>query len=283
MYNIAIIGAGPAGLSAAVNAAARNKSAVVIGRAPETSALWKAERVANHLGANGQTGAVLMDSYLTHAKALGVEIREGRVLQAMPMGTHFALNLGNELLEAQAVILATGVQKGKKLPGEEEYLGRGVSYCATCDGMLYRGKAVVIAGETVEADEDANFLAEICPDVTYLPLYGAPGHLRDNIKVAAGKPSAVLGESIVTGLQLDNNTVIPCGGVFFIKAAAPLDSIVYGLQTENGAVTVNRLMETNVAGVYACGDCTGWPYQLSKAIGEGLVAAQAAARFIDNR
>ena len=280
MFDMAIIGAGPAGLSAAVNAAARNKSAVVIGRKPETSALWKAERVANHLGANGQTGTALMHGYLAHAQALGVAIRDARVLQAMPMGTHFALNLGREIVEAKTVILATGVQKGKKLPGEEEFLGRGVSYCATCDGMLYRGKAVAIVGETDEADEDANFLAEICPSVTYLPLHGTPGHLRDNIKAITGKPTAVLGGGIVTGLQLDNGETIPCGGVFFIKAAAPLDSLVYGLQTENGAVTVSRMMETSIPGVYACGDCTGWPYQLSKAVGEGLVAAQAAARYI---
>ena len=278
MYDMAIIGAGPAGLSAAVNAHARNKTAVVIGRAMETSALWKAERVANHLGANGQTGAELMQGFLAHAKVLGVEVRDGRVLQVMPMGSHFTLNLGHEIVEAKTVILATGVQKGQKIPGEEEFLGRGVSYCATCDGMLYRGKDVAVVGETAEAEEDANFLAEICPHVTYLPLYGTPGPLRENVTAIAEKPAAVLGGGVVTGLQTDGG-VIPCGGVFFIKAAAPLDSIVYGLQTEKGAVTVNRMVETNIAGVYACGDCTGWPYQLSKAIGEGLVAAQAAARF----
>ena len=280
MVDIAIVGAGPAGLSAAVNAAARNKSVLVIGRAKETSALWKAERVANHLGANGQSGAEIMEAYTAHAQALGIEIRTGRVLQIMPIGKMFALNTGKDIIEAKAVILATGVQKGKTLAGEEEYLGKGVSYCATCDGMLYRGKDVVVIGEIAEADEEASFLAEVCASVRYFPLYGAPGRLHEAIQVMEGKPEAVLGEGTVTGVRV-NGEVIPCGGVFMSKAAAPPDSLVFGLQTEGGAVVINRLGETNVSGVFACGDCTGWPHQLSKAVGEGLAAAQQAARFLD--
>jgi len=285
MYDIAIVGTGPAGLSAAINAVARNKSVVVFGRGRETSALWKAERVANHLGANGQTGAEILAAYHQHAQELNIEIRTGRVLQIMPMGSSFTLNAEGELVEAKAVILASGMQTGKKLPGEEAFLGRGVSYCATCDGMLYRGKDVFIIGEIEEADEDANFLAEICPSVTYLPLYtktpdARPPHLHEKITILAGKPEEILGEATVTGLRVKGK-VHPCGGVFMIKTAAPLDSLVFGLQTENNAVAVNRLMETNIPGLYACGDCTGWPLQLSKAIGEGLIAAQAAARFID--
>ena len=279
MLDIVVIGAGPAGLSAAINAAARNKSVAIYGRGQETSALWKAERVANHLGANGQTGAALMEAYQQHARDLGIDIRAGRVLQIMPMGKTFSLNVEGEIVEAKAVILATGMSKGKKIAGEEEFLGRGVSYCATCDGMLYRGKDVVVIGEIEEAEEDVNFLAGICPKVSYLPLYGAPKHVAEKVAILAGKPEEVLGDAAVTGLRVDG-AVIPCGGVFMIKAAPPLDSLVFGLRTENNAVAVSRTMETNVPGVFACGDCTGWPLQLSKAVGEGLVAAQAAARFI---
>ena len=282
MVDIAIIGAGPAGLSAAVNAAARNKSVALFGRGRETSALWKAERVANHLGENGMSGAAMLDAYCAHAAALGITAQKGRVLQIMPMGDFFMLNAEGEMAEARTVILAMGVQKGKKLKGEDELLGKGVSYCATCDGMLYRGRDVVVIGEIAEAEEDANFLAGICESVFYVPLYGAPSHLDEKIRVLDGKPTEICGAEFAEGVRIGGQ-IIECGGVFMIKEAAPLESLLFGLAAEKNAVAVNRLMETNIAGVFACGDCTGWPYQVSKAIGEGLIAAQQAARYIDRK
>ena len=280
MVDIAIIGAGPAGLSAAVNAYARNKSVLVIGRGKETSALWKAERVANHLGMHEFSGAALMEEYLEHALALGIEVQEGRVLQILDVGKHFMLNIGAEVVEAKAVILATGVQKGSRLPGEESLLGKGVSYCATCDGMFFRGKEVVVVGELAEAEEDVNFLAGLCARVRYLPLYSGVGHVDEKAEIISGKPEAVLGDERVTGIRV-NGEEIACDGVFLMKAAAPLDSLISGLQTESNIVVVDKGMRTNVPGVYACGDCTGWPLQLSKAIGEGLIAAQMAVRELN--
>ena len=137
-HDIAVIGGGPAGLSAAINARVRNKTVLVVGNDYRESPLYRAERVDNYLGMPGLTGAQLLDAYQRHAEDMGVEFRHGRVLNIMPMEHTCYLSIGTDMEEAGAVILATGVSRGKKFPGEVEFLGRGVSYCATCDGMLYR-------------------------------------------------------------------------------------------------------------------------------------------------
>lgn len=279
MIDVAIIGGGPAGLSAAVNISARNKKAVILGRKKETSAIWKAERINNHLGMPGMRGNEIMDVFENHAKMAEIEIREGRTMQIMPMGSHFMINFENEFIEAKSIILATGIEKGQKVKGEEEYLGKGVSYCATCDGMLYRGKNVVVIAETEEGEEDANFLSEICEKVYYVNMYGKQSHLKDGIDVLEGKVSEVFGDEFVTGIEAGKDK-INVDGAFFIKASTPLDSIIYGIETSDHSIVVSRQMETNIRGVFACGDVTGKPYQLSKAIGEGQIAGQSAVRYV---
>jgi thioredoxin reductase (NADPH) len=217
-------------------------------------------------------GAQMVDAFYDHAKMQNVEVRLGRVLQIFAMGTHYSVQFEQELVDAKAVIIATGMAKKQGIPGEADFLGSGVSYCATCDGMLYRGKNVVVIGEIPEAEEDVTFLSEICQSVTYVPTY------IDNAK----KINRILGADTVTGIEIDGETV-SCDGVFIIKAAMPATALLTGLETENGAIKVNRFAETNLAGVYAAGDCTGWPFQVSNAIGEGLVAAQMCARWLGQR
>ena len=279
MMDIAIVGGGPAGLSAAVNIVARNRTAVVFGRKAETSALWRAERVDNHLGMPRMTGREMIQAFQAHAQRQGIRIHEGRVMQIMPMGSHFALNVENEFMEAKAVILAMGMEKGVKIPGENEFLGRGVSYCATCDGMLYRGKKVALSAETEEGVEDANFLAEVCEKVYF---YGKEGeeHTLDPRVVRLDQPiRSVAGGEYVAAAVIGEQTV-SVDGVFFIKATTPVNSLLYGLELKDNSIVVSRQMETSVPGVFACGDVTGRPFQLSKAIGEGQIAGQSAARYV---
>ena len=280
MIDVAIIGSGAAGLSAAINCVARNRTAIVLGRKIETSMLYKAEKVENHLGMSGLTGKEMLESFLDHARRLQVEIKEGRVIQVLPMGKYFTLNFENEIfIEAKTVILATGVSKGKQITGESEYLGKGVSYCATCDGMLYRNKNVVLYSEIEEGIADANFLADICKTVTFVSKNKVQGNLKENIRIMEGKPVEVLGNDFVEAVKV-NDDIIECDGTFFIKEAMPMDNLIPHLELQDNSVAVNRFMETNIKGVFACGDCTGWPYQVSNAIGEGLVAAQQADKFI---
>lgn len=281
MYDIGIIGSGPAALSAAVNARQRNKSVCVFGRSLDSSLLFAAEKVDNYLGMPDLSGEEMLNQFYAHAVKRGVEFKESRISQIMSMGDYFVINADNEFFEAKTLILAIGLNKSRGIEGEMEYLGKGVSYCATCDGMLYRGKKVVVVGENEEGEAEANFLADVCEQVTYVPLYQPVLNLKETVEVLQGKPKAVVGEGIrVTGIEVDGETV-ECDGIFFAKNSTPPESLLFGLNTDGKNIIVDRNMATNLPGVYAAGDCTGAPFQIAKAVGEGLVAALSAAAYID--
>ena len=278
-YDIAVVGGGPAGLSAAINARARGKSVVVVGNDYRESPLYRAGRVDNYLGMPGQTGAELMEAYRRHAEAMEVDFCAGRVLNIMQMEGTSYLSRGSEMETAKAGALAAGVARGKKLPGEARYLGRGVSYCATCDGMLYRGKPVVVVGMAPDAPEEANFLQGIGCQVTYVSAH-APKNLIPSIPHMKSGKLEIVGEETVTALRV-NDTELPAQCVFLLRSAMPPTDLLPDLALEDGYITVDRQMRTNLPGIYAAGDCTGLPLQLSKAVGEGLVAGQAAAEYVD--
>lgn len=279
MYDIAVIGGGPAGLSAAVNARARNKSVLVVTNDYRESPLYKAEWVDNYLGMPGRTGPELLEAYHSHAEAMGTVFRAGRALNIMPMeGTNY-IGIGSDMEEARAVILATGVSRGRKYPGEAEFLGRGVSYCATCDGMLYRNRPVAVVGLAPDAPEEANFLHGLGCRVTYVSPR-APAGLDPAIPYVKAARMEITGSSAVSALQADGRE-IPCDGVFLLRHAVAPTDLLPGLTLEGGYVAVDRDMRTSLPGIFTCGDCTGEPLQLSKAAGEGLIAGQKAAEYVD--
>jgi thioredoxin reductase (NADPH) len=282
MLDIAIIGAGPAGLSAALNGVIRNKKVTVFGNDPTTSWVYKAEKIDNYLGFPSATGTGMVESFVAHAKEMGITIKKGRVLEIFPMGESYMLNVENEFIEAKTVIIANGITKAKTLPGESELVGRGVSYCATCDGPLYRGKNVVLIGDSVLAEEEVNYLSEVCGKVYYVPLYKKLEKVRDTVEVIHEKPLAILGDKKVSQLQL-KDTTLDVDGIFIIKESVPSNQLLKGLQIDNNAIKVNRMMETNLPGVYAAGDCTGKPYQVAKAVGEGQIAALQAVSYLHEK
>ena len=187
--------------------------------------------------------------------------------------------MGNELYEGSSLILAPGVVRQAKYPGEVEYLGRGVSYCATCDGMLYRGRPVVVAGRSKEAPRDAAYLKELGCQVVYVAPR-RPEQLDPAIPFVQANRLEVEGEQTVTGLRADG-ALLPCSGIFILREAVAPTDLLPGLETENGAIRVDRRMATSIPGVFAAGDCTGEPLQVSKAVGEGLTAALSAAEYLD--
>lgn len=280
MIDVAIIGGGPAGLSAAINAVQRNKTACVIGKDRSTSIIYEAENVDNYLGMSNYSGKKMMDAFYEHARKKGVQFMDGTVLQIFPSEKMCTLNVENKLIEARTVILATGQGKNKTIKNEQNLLGKGVSYCATCDGMLYKNKKVVVISEISEGEEEAQFLAQICSKVTYIPLYIPIGVMSERIQIVKETPLAVLGEEQVTGLKT-NKGVYDCQGVFFIKETAPIDTILPGIRLVDNAIAVDRHMQTNIKNVFAAGDCTGRPYQVSKAVGEGQIAAWKAVKLIE--
>ena len=168
----------------------------------------------------------------------------------------------------------------KKFPGEAEYLGRGVSYCATCDGMLYRGKPVAVVGRSPDAPEEANFLKNLGCQVTYLAPK-RPETLEADIPFVQTGTVSIQGQLTVTGLTA-NGESIPCAGVFILRPAVAPTDLLPTLATDNGAIQVDRSMATNLPGVFAAGDCTGAPYQIAKAAGEGQVAALSACAYLDD-
>ncbi len=275
MLDIAVIGAGPAGYSAAINARKREKSVVVIGQ--NTGWLSRAESIENYPGLPGVSGAELLSRMAKQAQEMGAELRPGVVHQVVPMGESFALSLGADFLEARCIILCTGAKQPRLLPGEETLLGRGVSYCGTCDGMLYRDKNVAVVAQGPEAVQEANFLAGLCASVTY---FGQADEALDaHVVVRDEKPEAILGESRATGLRAGGEE-IPFDGVFIFREAMALSALIPGLEMDGAFIRVDRQMRTNLPGVYAAGDCTGLPLQVAKAVGEGCTAALAAAQAL---
>ncbi|MBM6723616.1 MULTISPECIES: NAD(P)/FAD-dependent oxidoreductase [Oscillospiraceae] len=280
MYDIAVIGGGPAGLSAAAQGRARGRSVLVVSGDIRDNPLYKTERIDNYLGFYNVTGARLLDQFRYHARRMGVEEKEGRVLNIMPMSGTFYLSIGSDMEQARAVVLATGVVRSAKYPGEEAHLGAGVSYCATCDGMLYRGKEIAVVGLTAGAPAEANWLREIGCKVTYVGP-GQPDGLRpDILTVKAGKVE-ILGEQKVEGLRA-GSAVIPCEGVFILRSSMAPTDLLPGLELEGNYLKVDRNMATNIPGVFAAGDCTGLPLQVSKAVGEGQVAGHRAAEYLEH-
>ena len=280
MYDIAVIGSGPAGLSSAVQARVRNKSVLVVGGDDRDNPLYKTPRIENYLGFPQASGQELLDRFHAHAREMGAERKEGRVLNIMPMGDTFYLSIGSEMEQARAIILATGVVWANKYPGEAEYLGRGVSYCATCDGMLYRGKEVVVVGKAADAPQEANYLQELGCKVTFVSDK-APDSLRPDIPFVKAPKVEITGGAKVEALRA-GSTTIPCEGVFILRPSVAPADLLPGLVLDNGYIQVDRNMATSVPGVFAAGDCAGLPLQVSKAVGEGLVAGLRAAEYVDH-
>ena len=280
--DIAIIGTGPAGVSAALTATNRNKSVLLLGSRQMSEKVAKAHEIRNYPGLPAVKGADLAEAFRKHLDSMGIGITEERVGAVYAMGDYFALQIGEEMTEAEAVILATGVVQANPLPGEKELLGRGVSYCATCDAPLYRGKTAAVIGYSPREEAEAAFLSEVCSQVTYFPVYREETALPENVRVIREKVTGIAQEDGKRIVRTENGTW-PTDGVFVLREAVAPDTLVPGLETEGAHVRVNRKMETNLPGVFACGDLTGTPYQYVKAAGEGNIAAISAAAYIDSK
>ena len=279
-YDIAIIGTGPAGVSAALTAKNRNKSILLLGSRQMSEKVAKAHEIRNYPGLPFVKGEDMAAAFRDQLDRMEIPVTEQRIGAVYAMGDYFALQAGEEMLEAKTVILATGVVSAKPLPGEEALLGRGVSYCATCDAPLYRGRTAAVIGYSPREESEAAFLSEVCSRVTYFPMYPGEPDLPDRVEVIREKPVEIL--KAENGLKVKTEEgEYAADGVFVLREAVAPAQLVPGLETDGAHVKVNRKMETNLPGVFACGDLAGTPYQYVKAAGEGNVAALSAAAYID--
>ena len=280
--DIAIIGTGPGGVSAAITATLRNRKVILLGSRGLSGKMSKAHEIRNYPGLPSISGENLAKAFQAHLDDMGIVVTEKRVSAVYAMGDYFAIQADEDMIEADSVILACGVVQGRPLPGEEELLGRGVSYCATCDASLYRGKRAAVVGYSAAEESEAAFLSEVCSEVLYFPMYRGEPDLPAKVKVIREKVTGVARtEQGMTVSTEDGSHVTD--GVFILRDAVAPGQLVPGLETEGAHVKVSRRMETSIPGIFACGDITGTPYQNVKAAGEGNVAALSAVGWLDQK
>jgi len=303
IIDIAIIGAGPAGLSAALYAARGRASTVVFETQLPGGQIITTDWIENYPGMpEGLNGTEIADLMHKHAEKFGAEFRTFASVESIaPERGGFLITADGETSLARTVILATGARsRALGIPGEAEFTGRGVSWCATCDGALYRGKVVAVVGGGDAALEEALFLTKFCERVHLV-------HRRDEFRatriiqerVRANEkielhlsriPVAVLGDGKVSGLQLTDANGAPAetlevAGVFEFVGVDPSSELVADLTelAPGGWVNVDFSMATSTPGLYAAGDVTNTPLkQVVAAAGQGATAAFEALRYLDS-
>ncbi len=281
MYDMAIVGGGPAAWSAAITGRMRNLKVCVLMSADGESWLHKADRIENYPGMPQVSGKKMLEVFEQQGRDLGAEVVQGTVRQIMPMGESFMLLSGNEVIDAKTIVLAMGSARPKTFPGEEDLIGQGISYCGTCDGMFYKDKEVIVLSSGAQGVEEANFLATLAKKVSYFSLKKHEvNELKETVKVYLEKPSSIEKKEEKIQLNTKEGKAFFSDGLFIFRPAVALHQLVTGLETEGPFIQVNRRMETNIPGVYAAGDCTGQPLQIGKAVGEGNIAAISIAEFL---
>ena len=297
MEKVVIIGAGPAGISAALYAARANMDPLVINNG--IGALEKAEKIENYYGLEQPlSGRELFDRGIEQAKKLGVRFLETEVLGVGGFDT-FEVHTSEKMIETESLILATGgKRKTPPIPGVKELEGRGVSYCAICDAFFYRGKEVAVLGNSDYALHEAEELAPVVGSVTIFTNGAAPEFSREHsIPVDTRKIRSVEGEDLVQGLALESDVTaleagnredsfVPVSGVFVAVGTAGSADIARQMGAEvneKGQIRINENSETTIPGLFAAGDCTGGLLQVNKAVYEGAQAAIHAGQYVRER
>lgn len=282
-YDILIIGAGPAGLSAAIYTARAGLKTLVLGT-PEKSQLYKAHAVENYFGISTESGPTILATGVSQATKFGAQFAKEEVLNVWAKDELFLVHTDQDkTYQAKKVLIATGMAyKLGGLEGEERLTGKGVHYCVMCDGYFYKGKAVAIIGRQNYAAEEALELLHYTKDIT-LFSQGKPFEIsaalmhrleENNIKMREDEVVAFEGETLFKSVKFKNGNSEEFDGVFMALGTAGAISFAQslGLETERTAIKVDQDMKTNVEGIYAAGACIGGLPQLAKEVGDGCVA-----------
>lgn len=280
MYDTIIIGSGPAGLSVALNLQIHHKDFLWFGTGRMSEKVLKAQEIDNYPGLPAVTGTELFEHFDAHRNQMGICITEKMVTNIMPMKEHYMVLADNEIYEAKTLALCMGVANVKPLAGEEEFLGRGVSYCATCDGNFYKDKKIAVYANASRYEHEVEFLADLASEVEYFPAYSKVGVQRENVTVSTDFPVEIGGTLKACDITLKSGEKHAVDGVFILRNAIAPSTLLKQLEVEEGHILVNRRMETNLPGCFAAGDCTGRPYQYAKAVGEGNVAAHGIIEYL---
>lgn len=280
MYDLIVIGAGPAGISAALYAKRANLNVLVLYHGE--SNLEKATKIDNYYGfENGISGTDLYQNGIKQAKVLDIEIKEIEVIAIENTGKTFNVKTVNENFEAFAVIIATGNKKLKPdITGIEEFEGKGISYCAICDAFFYRNKDIVVIGNGKFAIHEANELSNIVNKVTILT--NGLDIEECSFEVNKSKIKAITGTNKVERIEFEDGTSMDCQEVFIALGEAGGSDFAktLGIIQNGDNIKVNENMETNVKGIYASGNITGGLLQVCKDVYEGAKAALSAVNYI---
>lgn len=284
MYDVIIIGAGPAGISAAIYAKRAGMNALVFHYG--ISEVEKASKIDNYYGfQDGILGDELFKTGIKQAKNIGVEVVEKEVIDIeIENDSVFKVILTNEFYEAKAVILATGNKRIKpNIKGIDEFEGKGISYCAICDGFFYRNKNVVVIGNGDFAINEANSLANVTENVRIL-TNGMPKPVTEKFEVDTRAIKEVNGEEKIEYIEFQNGEKMNVDGIFIAEGTAGGMNFArkLGIATKDNNIVVNENMETNIKGIFACGNLTGGLLQISKAVYEGAKAGLQAVEHVKN-
>lgn len=282
MYDVAIIGSGPAGISAALNLKLHNKSIIWFGSKELSKKVELSEKIANYPGIKTVGGGELNEMFKKQIAEMGLEITDKQVTNIASTRKGFMVLGGNDIYDAKTILLATGSVSAKGYKGETEFLGKGVSYCATCDGFLYKGKTIAVFCGDERFEHEVEYLAELAQKVYMYAPYSSQLSLP-NVEVLSSPIKEILGDDRANGIALTDGTQIRLDGVFVIRNAVAPASLVKGIELDGANIVVDRNMHTNKKGVFAAGDCTGRPYQIAKAVGEGNIAAHAIVEYLSKQ
>lgn len=283
IYDVIIIGAGPAGVSASLYTKRGNLSTLII--YSDESSLEKAKKIENYYGfENGINGKDLYNVGIKQAKNIGVDTKKEEVLNVLVGNEGFRVITDKDEYNTKAVIFSTGNKKNKpNIKGIDKFEGRGISYCAICDGFFYKDKNVVVIGNGKYAISETNDLINIARHITILTNgKQAPEFRAENVDINTEEIEEINGEKKVEEIILKNHKKIETDGIFIAQGVAGSTEFAkkLGIITKQDKIVVNEKMETNVKGIYACGDCTGGLFQVSKAVYEGTIAGLQVINYI---
>ncbi len=297
-YDVVIIGGGPGGLSAAIYAARAKMNVLLVEKAGLGGQIAVTDVIENYLGFPSVSGAELVSLFEEHVKSIGVPIKYAYVEKITKEGSLFLMNLGVETISAKSVIVASGAEPSRLgIPGEAEFIGRGVSTCATCDGPFYRGRDVVIVGGGDTAVKEAIYLSRLVSKI-YLV------HRRDSLRAekilqerVLARPNIeflwrhkaveVKGDATgVTGVEVEGvdtgkKRSLSVHGIFIFVGVVPNTAFVDCEKDSGGFISTDEKMESSVPGLFAVGDCRDTPLrQVAVSVGEGAIAAVRAGEHV---
>lgn len=280
--DVIIIGSGPAGISSALYTLRAGMKTAII--AKDDGSLGSVVEIENYYGFRTISGEKLHEIGLAQATALGARIIEDEVISITEENGSFSVITKNDTLLASAVILALGSKRIRsKITGVKEFEGRGVSYCAVCDGFFYRKKTVCVIGNSSFAAHEAEHLSNIC-DKLYILTNGKKlsAEMPANAEIITTEIDKIMGDNAVSGVKFMDGAEIETNGVFIAEGVASATDFAMrmGILTEGSSIITDKTQATNIKGLFAAGDCADGFKQISVAVGEGAVAGMSAASYV---